>query len=128
MLFQTTRNILFELKAAARIGEVLARESACKRVLVVSDPGIQSAGLLTNAIQSIEQAGGSVSLFLGVSPDPTEANVLAATKQAIESEATAVRRHATNWFSSIKKLKPRIFAGCCCCCCCCCFVVRVSGD
>ena len=82
MLFQTTRNILFELAASRRVGELLRREGVGRRVLLVADEGIKRAGLLDGAIASIEQGGGEVSLFTGVSPDPSESNVLDAAAQA----------------------------------------------
>jgi len=90
MLFQTTRNVLFELGASAKVGELLAREGVGRRVLLVADEGIKSAGLLDKAIAGIEALGGSVSLFTGVSPDPSEQNVVDAAAQAVADGADSV--------------------------------------
>lgn len=90
MLFQTTRNILFELGSSGRVAELLRREGVGRRVLLVADEGIKRAGLLERAVASIEAAGGEVSLFTGVSPDPSEQNVLDAAAQAQRDRADSV--------------------------------------
>lgn len=50
----------------------LARDHG-ESVLVVTDPGIRDAGLLEQALGSLEEAGASARVYDGVSPDPSAA-------------------------------------------------------
>ena len=59
MLFQTTKNILFELGATRKLGEIFAKES-CRRVMLVTDKGIQKAGLLDEGLQSLKEARANI--------------------------------------------------------------------
>ncbi len=87
--FNAPKQIICEPNSAARLGS-LCLGLSIKRVLIVTDQGIIKAGLLTGVINSITQAGISVSVFDEVLADPAESIVLAATEQAIAENVDAV--------------------------------------
>jgi len=57
-------------------------QEGCKRVMVVTDRGIENAGLLGDGLKSLREAGIDVTIYKDVVPDPTEKNVYDATMQA----------------------------------------------
>jgi alcohol dehydrogenase class IV len=71
-VFTFPNRILFGEGARAALGEELARLGVA-RPLVVSDPGVELAGIVREVIGQLKHAR----VFTGVSPNPTEANVLA---------------------------------------------------
>ena len=79
--FQSTRSIIAEPGAAGQTG-ALAASLGCRSVLVVSDHGVRSLGLLDRALDSLAAAGLSVSVFAGVVADPPVGLVLDAVAQA----------------------------------------------
>ena len=79
--FATTAQILCELGASQRVGQ-LCRERGAQRVLIVTDPGIRQLGLLDSVLPGFAPAGVSVEVFDQVVADPPEAIVLAAVAQA----------------------------------------------
>jgi len=72
--FQPLGRVIFEAGAINRLGEVV-QELAGKRVLLVTDPGVETAGHPQRAEQSIRQAGLDVFCFDGVKENPTEREV-----------------------------------------------------
>ncbi len=60
----------------ARLG-ILARECGARRALVVSDPGVVSAGHFDRGVESLKSAGIEVAAFHGVHENPTTAEVTA---------------------------------------------------
>ena len=89
MLFQTTKNILFETGATRKLGSILNKEGL-KRVLIVTDEGIHKAGIMDDALQSLKQSGIETHIFNGVVPDPTEKNATDATELAIKHNVDSV--------------------------------------
>ncbi len=87
--FQTIKTILSEPGSSARLGE-LVKELGAERVLVVTDPGIKSLGLLDTALAGLEDAGVAVTLYDKVQADPPEASVLEAGALARNCAAGAV--------------------------------------
>ncbi len=79
--FQTTRSVLAEPGASARIGE-LARALGCRSILLVSDSGIVGAGLLAPALENLRESDVGVTMFTDVVADPPAHVVLAATDAA----------------------------------------------
>ncbi|GAA3849622.1 iron-containing alcohol dehydrogenase [[Pseudomonas] carboxydohydrogena] len=67
--FQSTKSLLMEPGASARIGE-LAKTLGCNSVLLVTDPGVMKAGLLQAGLKGLEQAGVAVTIFSEVEADP----------------------------------------------------------
>ena len=54
--FETTPRVICEVDGALRLG-ALCRELGAQRVLLVSDPGLQRAGLLEAPMQALREAG-----------------------------------------------------------------------
>src|SRR4051812_18382747 len=86
--FQPLGRVLFEVGGIARLGEVV-RSVGGRRVLLVTDPGLEHAGHPQRATRAMEEAGLSVFVFDGVKENPTErevaAGVVCAHTHAIDS-------------------------------------------
>jgi alcohol dehydrogenase class IV len=87
--FQTTRSIIVEPGASAKLGE-LAAGLGCRSILMVTDRGIVDAGLLAPALRGLEAAGIAVSLFTDVQADPPEAIIEAAVEAARAGAADGI--------------------------------------
>jgi len=74
--FQPLGRVIFEAGALARLGEVV-RGLGGRRVLLVTDPGLEHAGHPRRAEASIRAAGLEVFTFDGVKENPTEREVAA---------------------------------------------------
>jgi alcohol dehydrogenase class IV len=79
--FQTTRSIIVEPGASARLGE-LAAGLGCRSILLVTDRGIEAAGLLAPALKGFAASGIAVTLFTDVQADPPEAVIEACVAAA----------------------------------------------
>lgn len=87
--FETTPRVICEVDGALRLG-TLCRELGAERVLLVSDPGLQRAGLLDAPMQALRDAGVEVTLYSDVQADPPEASVLDAVAAGRNCGAQAV--------------------------------------
>ncbi|HDS1733117.1 iron-containing alcohol dehydrogenase [Pseudomonas sp. BP8] len=87
--FETTPRVICEVDGALRLGS-LCRELGAERVLLVSDPGLQRAGLLDAPMQALRDAGVEVTLYSDVQADPPEASVLDAVAAGRACRAQAV--------------------------------------
>ncbi len=87
--FETTPRVICEVDGALRLG-ALCRELGAQRVLLVSDPGLQRAGLLEAPMQALREAGVEVTLYSDVQADPPEASVLEAVAAGRDCGAEAV--------------------------------------
>jgi alcohol dehydrogenase class IV len=87
--FNTTARIVFGDGSIDRIGTLAAMRLG-SRVLVVTDPGIISAGLFAPVRDSLSREGVAVAVFSDVSADPTESIVQAATAAAVAHGAEGV--------------------------------------
>ena len=65
-------------------------EKSCKRVLLITDPGMMGTGIVGRAIELLEGAGIAVDLFKEVEADPPEAVILAARDIAIEKNSDCI--------------------------------------
>ncbi len=79
--FNTTKSIQFGTGALSRLGE-LARAHIGSRLLVVTDPGMMSTGIVERALAVLDAAGVATTLFAEVQADPPEAVIHAATEAA----------------------------------------------
>ncbi len=79
--FQTTRSVLAEVGATARIGEIMAARG-CRKIAFVTDAMILKLGLADAALDGFRKAGLDVWVFPDVKPDPPEAMILGAVEQA----------------------------------------------
>src|SRR6201981_4212288 len=67
--FQAPPNILFEAGASSKLGETVAGYGV-KRVLLVTDKGVRSAGLTKGAEASLAKNGCALTVFDEVEADP----------------------------------------------------------
>ncbi len=88
-IFQTTKTIITEFGAADRLGEIVSGLGV-SRPLIITDPGILDAGLLTRAVNSMEKAGLDCCSFTDVLPDPPEKTVLDAVSRGSDFRADGV--------------------------------------
>jgi alcohol dehydrogenase class IV len=87
--FNSTKSIIAEDGAAARIGDIV-RPLLGERLLLVTDKGLRALGIIERALRSLESAGIAVAIFDEVEADPPEANIHAATAAAKTHRATGV--------------------------------------
>lgn len=87
--FQTTRSIIVEPGASAKLGE-LAAGLGCRSILLVTDRGIEAAGLLAPALKGLAASGIAVTLFTDVQADPPEAIIEAGIAAARACRADGV--------------------------------------
>ena len=87
--FQSTRAILAETGASREIGR-LASGLGSTAVLLVSDRGVEAAGLLEAGLDGLREAGIVCELFCDVVADPPEAVILAALAQAQAMKADGI--------------------------------------
>ena len=80
--FRTVPRIVVEWGASARIGALVGGLPRTGRALLVTDPGLTSAGLTGPALVSLREAGLEVEVFDAVVADPPEAVVEAAAARA----------------------------------------------
>ncbi|WP_029363097.1 iron-containing alcohol dehydrogenase [Herbaspirillum lusitanum] len=87
--FQSPRSSLVGPGASARLGE-LAKGLGCRSVLIVTDAGVEKAGLLKAAQDGLRTAGIAYAVYNGVQADPAEAVVLDAVAAATAIKADGV--------------------------------------
>lgn len=79
--FQTTRSVICDPGASAQLGDVLQGLN-CRRVFIVTDPGIEKLGLMASAKAALAAADIAATVFTDVVADPPEAVVHAAVDAA----------------------------------------------
>ncbi len=87
--FNTTPSVRFGDGIAAKLGEIVGSVLG-PRALFVTDPGIMSLGLANAAINSLKEAGLTMSIFSDVEADPSIATLNKATDHAKSLGATGV--------------------------------------
>src|SRR5690606_35209461 len=80
--FDTVGTMLVEWSAAKRLGEILGERFSERRSLIVAGGGLHKAGVLTDALASLGEAGFGISVFDGVVADAPEAVLFACVEQA----------------------------------------------
>ncbi|MEM8733543.1 MAG: iron-containing alcohol dehydrogenase [Planctomycetota bacterium] len=81
--FQHRTRLVYGTDSIDQLGE-LAKEQAASRVLVVSDPGVVSAGHFQRGIDALQKAGLLVAAFHGVRENPSTSDVEAGRDVANE--------------------------------------------
>jgi alcohol dehydrogenase len=89
LLFNTTRSIIIERGAAARLAEQV-QSMGHRRVLLVTDTGVLATGLLAPVEQGFARAGIALRVFSEVQADPPESVILAAVEAARDCAADCV--------------------------------------
>ncbi|MFG1352345.1 iron-containing alcohol dehydrogenase [Xanthobacter autotrophicus] len=88
-IFSTTKTVISQIGATARIGEIV-KPSLGARIVLVTDAGLRRAGLLDAALASLAGADIAVEIFDDVVADPPEANVLSLVSAIRAHKATGV--------------------------------------
>ena len=89
LLFRVPTQVFYGPGVSGQVGEKVQALGA-KRVLVVTDKGVISAGLLDGITSSLKEAGIEYGIFSGVDPNPAIANVDQCVAALRESGAEAV--------------------------------------
>ena len=87
--FYSTRSILVKRGGSAQLAK-LAQEQGASKVLIVTDPGVLSAGLLEKALPQFKELHIPVHLFSDVQADPSVAVIEKAVQVAQEYQADCV--------------------------------------
>ncbi|MDB5916808.1 MAG: iron-containing alcohol dehydrogenase [Massilia sp.] len=108
--FQTPRSTLVAAGSSARLGE-LATLLGCRSIFLVTDKGVEQAGLLKPALQGLANAGVAVTVYSDVQADPPAAIVLAAVAAAQEVGADGVIGLGGGSSMDVAKLVALLAAG-----------------
>src|SRR5947209_19425473 len=84
--YQPLGRVVFGAGSLSRLGE-LARDLSGSRVLLITDPGLETAGHPQRAVESLRSAGLAVAVFDEVEENPTGRHVEAAATMAREHRA-----------------------------------------
>lgn len=87
--FNSVSSIRVENGGARNFSKLIER-LGCKRVLLVSDPGVVKAGLLAGATDSLKAANIALALFADVQADPAESVIYAAVDAATRFGADGI--------------------------------------
>ena len=87
--FHSTRSILVQRGGSTQLAKI-AREQGANKVLIVTDPGVLSAGLLEKALPQFKELGIPVHIFSDVQADPPVAVIEMAVQVAQEYQADCV--------------------------------------
>lgn len=87
--FNTSKSIQFGAGMLSSLGE-LVRARIGERVMLITDPGMMSTGIVDRALKILSGAGVTVELFKDVEADPPEAVILNATRQAQSADIAGV--------------------------------------
>lgn len=87
--FNTTKSVVFEAGASARLADV-AGSLLGRRCLLVTDPGLRRLCLCDPAIASLEDAGHVVTVFDAVEADPSRETLLQAVEAGKAAGVTGV--------------------------------------
>ncbi|PCJ85200.1 MAG: alcohol dehydrogenase [Hyphomicrobiales bacterium] len=87
--FNTSKSIRFGSGLLSSLGDIVNADIASK-VLLVTDPGMMSTGIVDKALKSLKEAGVEVTLFKDVKADPPEAIILEATEIAVSMGAKGI--------------------------------------
>jgi len=87
--FNTTKSLIFETGAAARLAEV-AGQTLGTSVLLITDPGLRQLRLADPAIASLEASGHKVAVFDKVEADPLRETLMEALAFGRTTAATGV--------------------------------------
>lgn len=86
--FYLPTRVIFGLGVAGQVGAHMARLGA-RRVMVVTDPGVRDAGLLTPVRDHLAAAGLDVIGFTDVEPNPRDIDCLAGAELARDAQVEA---------------------------------------
>ncbi|WP_213767684.1 iron-containing alcohol dehydrogenase [Caballeronia sp. dw_19] len=92
--FHSPAALIVEAGSAARMGEIVrsarSLRTSLRSLFIVSDAGVQRAGLLDDALLDLRRTGVAITLFTDVEADPSAHTVEAAARAAREANADAI--------------------------------------
>ncbi|WP_198662162.1 iron-containing alcohol dehydrogenase family protein [Halorussus litoreus] len=88
-MWNVPNRVLFGWGSVEQVGEYIAEFDA-ERALVVTDSGVEAAGVLDPLLESIDDAGKTYEVWAGVEPDPTDEVVHEAAAAYHEADADLV--------------------------------------
>ena len=88
-VFNTTARLVVEPGAARRLGAIAAPVTG-RNVLFVTDAGLMRMGLTAPALESLREAGNTVTVFDAVEADPSRATLEAAVSAARDAKVTGI--------------------------------------
>ncbi len=88
--FRTVPNIYAQWGATQKLGKLLASWIEQRNILLVTDSGLCSSGIIDPIQDSLSTAGFNVSIFNRIMPDPHEFIVMDCIKQAREANVDVV--------------------------------------
>lgn len=88
-IFNTSPSVIFGQGTLNRLGEI-ARQKLGRRVMLITDGGLQKTGIVDRALHSLAATDISVAIYADISADPPESTVLAAMVAARAHGATGV--------------------------------------
>lgn len=80
-VFNTSKNIQFGAGTLNRLGD-LVRAHIGERIMLVTDPGIMTTGIVERSVRLLQAAGVEVELYKDVAADPPATVIYAAAEQA----------------------------------------------
>lgn len=108
--FQVPRATLVGAGSSSRLGE-LAAKLGCKSILLMTDKGVEAAGLLEAALSSLKRAGVAVRIYSDVQADPPESVVNSAVDAARACQADGVIGLGGGSSMDVAKLVALLAAG-----------------
>lgn len=87
--FNTSASVRFGAGLLTQIGAITKAEIG-SRILLVTDPGMMTTGIVDKALTSLKQSGVAVTLFQDVKADPPEDIITTCAEMAIECGAQGV--------------------------------------
>ena len=87
--FETTPRVICEFDGALQLGS-LCNEFGAKRAILITDPGLQKAGLIDAPYQALIDDGIDTLLWTRVEADPPESTILDAGKGAMDFAADII--------------------------------------
>ncbi len=88
--FTTVGTVLVEWQGAARLGDIVRRYFQARRILLVTDPGLVSAGVLAPVEDALCRSGYTITRFDRVVADPPADLAVRAAEQAREARCDMV--------------------------------------
>lgn len=87
--FNTTKSLVFETGAASRLADC-AGSILGTTVMIVTDAGLRSLGMIDDAVSSLEKSGAKVVVFDKVEADPSRETLMNAVKFARDAGVTGL--------------------------------------
>ena len=88
--YTTTPSLICERGGTKNIGALVSKRLGAKKILIVTDTGLEATGLLGPLVSSLEEGKLKAHFFSSISSDPLEKEILEGTEIAKEFAADAI--------------------------------------